>query len=77
MKLFKCTHCGDEKQAEHFSNRQDTKSQKHSWCKTCFKTAELKRRYRDDCFTRNPSDCDNKLADKKLARELKEIWEME
>jgi hypothetical protein len=59
----------------YFHNNSTNSGGKSYWCKTCVKDMKTQVKHRKEKFKRNPSPCDNKLADKALSNELKEVWE--
>ena len=74
---LKCTKCNEMREVSQFGNTSSNARGKKYQCKFCTNKASTVRRYKDEPFKRNPSPCDSRLADKELAKEIREIWEME
>ena len=77
MSRVKCTKCKEMRPVSWFHGSKSGKERTSYYCKSCVNTKRSEIHYKKEKFKRNPSPCDSRLADKALANELKEVWEME
>jgi len=72
---IKCSKCKEMREPDWFHESKAQPRGKKYYCKSCVKNARTVNKYKDELFKRKSSECDSKLADKRLADELKEVWE--
>ena len=72
---IKCTKCKEIRPANTFNKCGKAKNGLQSECRSCAKHRKHAILADKELFRRDYSDCDSKLADKRLNNELKEVWD--